>query len=252
MSKGASEIKKQMKLIIANWKMNPKSEKEALALAKVADAEGVIVCPPALFLSAVGGKLKRADLGAQDVSAEEEGAFTGQISARQVKNCGVTHVLVGHSERRKMGEGNDIVARKVATVLKNGMIPILCVGESRDEHVTGRTKEIVERQLELGLSLVSRQVPAARLIVAYEPVWAISGGDPLVESDTPENASEVISYIRERLKHVPVRPLVLYGGSVNAENIASFLVYKTIDGVLVGGASIRPEFKAMIKAVAEL
>jgi triosephosphate isomerase len=240
-----------MKLLIANWKMNPKNEAAALALTKIADVDGVIVCPPTLFVPAVTKKLKRADLGVQDVSAEEEGAFTGQISAKQAKSYRAAYVIVGHSERRRLGEGNDVIAKKVAAVLKNGMTPILCVGESRDEHVTGRTKEIVERQLELGLSLIGRQVPAAKVIIAYEPVWAISGGDPLAESDTPENAAEVIKYIRERLKGVPVRALVLYGGSVNAENISQFLTQDVIDGVLVGGASIRPEFKAMIKAAAE-
>lgn len=240
-----------MKLLIANWKMNPKNEAAALALTKLADADGVIVCPPALFVPAVTKKLKKADLGVQDISAEEEGAFTGQMSAKQAKSYGVAYALVGHSERRRLGEGNDVIAKKVATALKSGVTPVLCVGESRDEHVTGRTKEIVERQLELGLSLIGRQVPAARVIVAYEPVWAISGGDPLAESDTPENAAEVIKYIRERLKGVPVRAMVLYGGSVNAENIAQFLAQDTIDGVLVGGASIRPEFKAMIKSATE-
>jgi len=228
--------------------MHPKTEKQALDLAKSADTEGVIICPPAIFLSALAKKLKRADLGAQDISAEDEGAFTGQISGKQLKGYGVSYVLVGHSERRRLGEGNEMIAKKVAATLRSGMTPILCIGESRDEHVTGRTKEIVERQLELGLSLVSRQVPAARIIVAYEPVWAISGGDPLVESDTPENAAEVIAYIGERLKGVPVRAGVIYGGSVNMQNINIFLAQGVVGGVLVGGASIRPEFKGMVKA----
>lgn len=241
-----------MKLIIANWKMNPKNETAALALAKVSDVDGVIVCPPFPFVSAIGKKLKRADLGVQDIGAEEEGAFTGQVSGRQVKGYGATYAIVGHSERRRLGEGNDLIAKKVMTALKCGLTPILCVGETRDEHVTGRTKEIVERQLELGLSLLGRQIPAAKVIIAYEPVWAISGGDPLSESDTPENAAAVIAYIRERLKHAPVRAAVIYGGSVHAENVASFLSQEGIDGVLIGGASIRPEFKTIIKTVAGL
>lgn len=240
-----------MKLVIANWKMNPKNEAAALALIKLADAEGVVICPPALFLPVVAKKVKRADMGAQDVSAEDEGAFTGQVSSRQVKSYGAAYVIIGHSERRRLGEGNDLVAKKVSAVLKSGMTPILCIGESRDEHVTGRTKEIVERQLELGLSLIGRQVPAAKIIIAYEPVWAISGGDPLSESDTPENAVEIIAYIRERLRGVPVRATVIYGGSVNAENAASFLSQGAIDGVLVGGASIRPEFKTIVKIAAD-
>ncbi len=241
-----------MKLVIANWKMNPKNEAAALALAKVADAEGVVVCPPFPFVPALAKKLKRADLGVQDIGAEEEGAFTGQVSGKQVKGYGVGYAIVGHSERRRLGEGNDLIAKKVMAALKAGITPILCVGESRDEHVTGRTKEIVERQLELGLSLLGRQVPAAKVVIAYEPVWAISGGDPLSESDTPENAANVIAYIRERLKHAPVRATVIYGGSVNAENVTSFLNQEGIDGVLVGGASIRPEFKTIIKSAAEL
>lgn len=240
-----------MKLVVANWKMNPRNEALALSLAKNVDSEGVIVCPPAIFLAAVAKKLKRASIGSQDVSAEEEGAFTGQVSAKQLKSVKAGYALIGHSERRRLGEGNDVIARKVAAAIDGGIIPILCIGESRDEHVTGRTKEIVERQLELGLSLVPRRVPATRIIVAYEPVWAISGGDPLVESDTPENAAAIIDYIRERLRHVPVRATVLYGGSVNVENAASFFAQKTIDGVLVGGASIRPEMKTIIKLAME-
>lgn len=240
-----------MKLVIANWKMNPKNEAAALVLAKVADSEGVIVCPPAIFLPAVTKKLKKADLGAQDVSDEEEGAFTGQMSGKQLKGYGVSYALIGHSERRRLGEGNEMVAKKVARALASGITPVLCVGESRDEHVTGRTKEIVERQVELGLSLVQRKVPASRIIIAYEPVWAISGGDSLAEADTPENASSVIAYIKERLRHVPVRATVLYGGSVNTENISGFLSQEAIDGVLVGGASVHPEFKSLLKVARE-
>ncbi len=240
-----------MKLIIANWKMHPKNEKEALALAKVADQDGVVVCPPFPFLPAISKKLKKADLGAQDTFFEDEGAFTGQVSPKQLKTFKVSHVIVGHSEKRRLGEGNDVIAKKMAAAVKNGLVPILCIGESRDEHVTGRTKEIVERQLELGLSLIGRQVPAARVIIAYEPVWAISGGDPLIDADTPENAAEVVTYIKERLRHVPVRAAVVYGGSVNLSDLGGFLAQSVIDGVLVGGASIHPEFKAMIKVAKE-
>ncbi|MDO8601704.1 MAG: triose-phosphate isomerase [bacterium] len=236
-----------MKLLIANWKMNPNSEKQALALAKLADSDGVVVCPPFPFITAISKKIKRADLGAQDVSSEDEGAFTGQVSGKQLKSLGVMYVILGHSERRRLGEGNDLVAKKVMVTIQNGLTPILCVGENKDEHVTGRTKEIIERQLDLNLALIGRQVPAARIIIAYEPVWAISGGDPLSESDTPENAAEIVAFIRERLKGVPVRATVIYGGSVNAENIASFLAQKEIDGVLVGGASLRPEFRSIVK-----
>jgi len=236
-----------MKLIIANWKMHPKTQKEALALAKIADQDGVVICPSFLFLPAVAEKLKKADLGAQDAFFEDEGAFTGQTSPKQLKSFKVSYVIIGHSEKRRMGEGNDVIAKKVAAVIKNGMIPVLCIGETKDEHVTGRTKEIVERQLELGLSLVNRQVPPAKVVIAYEPIWAISGGDPLAEADTPENAAEVITYIKERLKNVPVRTAVIYGGSANATNIRSFLDQNVIDGALVGGASIRPEFKEIMK-----
>lgn len=241
-----------MKLIIANWKMNPMTEKQALSLLKGVDVEGVTICPPTPFLGAIGKKLKRADLGAQDVFFENEGAFTGQVSGKQLKGLGVSRVIIGHSERRRIGEGNDVVAKKVAAAIGNGLMPILCVGETKDEHVTGRTKEIVERQLELGLSLVIRQVPAVKIIIAYEPVWAISGGDPLAESDTPENAAMIIAYIRERLKALPVRASVIYGGSVNTENVHPFLEQEGIDGVLVGGASLRPEFKQMVKIASDL
>jgi triosephosphate isomerase len=238
-----------MKLLIANWKMNPKTEAQAIALAKASDAEGVVVCPPFPFLPAVKKVLKQAALGAQDAFFEDEGAFTGQVSPKQLKDLGVSYVIVGHSERRALGDTNEMIAKKVAAVIKSGLTPILCIGESRNERATGRTKEIVERQLELGLSLIAASKPA-KVIITYEPVWAISGGDPLSESDTPENAAEMIAYLRDLLKNAKVRPTLIYGGSANAQNSVALFNQKEIEGLLVGRASTTAEFKAMIKAAA--
>ncbi len=236
-----------MKLLIANWKMNPTAEKQAIALAKQADAEGVVVCPPFPYLSVVAKVLKKAELGAQNAYIEDEGAFTGETSPKQLKGYGVGYVIVGHSDRRRLGETNELVASKVAAVIKSSMVPILCVGETKNEHETGRTREIVERQLELGLSLIGRQVPAPKIIVTYEPVWAISGGDRDHEIDNPEEAAEVIAYLRKQLVQFPVRAMVIYGGSTKADNLVGLFSQKDIDGALVGGASLRPEFKKMIK-----
>ncbi len=214
-----------MKLIVANWKLNPATEKEAIKLAKESDVEGLVICPPSQFLEAVGKVLKKAKLGAQDLFWEEGGAYAG-----------VEYVIIGHSDRRKLGETDEVVARKIATAVKDGLKPILCVGENRAERDAGKAKEVVERELKIGLSLLAEPYTPNPVIVAYEPIWAIGTGNP----DIPENMLEMVNLIRGT---------AIYGGSITSKNAEEFLKHKEISGALVGGASLKSE---EIKKIVEI
>ena len=237
------------KFIISNWKMLPKTEAEAREILSRADeflqglAERVepslVICPPFVFLDEVRDMLSNshmlhdAELGAQDIAVEDEGAMTGEVSGPQLRSSGVRYVIVGHSERRwKMGESDATANAKLKSALRNELVPIVCVGErTRD----GDWQDELRSQLTTTFEGVDENL-VARAIVAYEPVWAIST-NPDAKPDTPDSASQSVSLIREQL---PVRT-VLYGGSVNPDNAASFLGTDGIDGVLVGGASVRPD-----------
>lgn len=227
--------------------MNPGTLKEAVSLAKASDYKNVVVAPPFTFLEKVGKFLKKSELGAQDLFWEDRGAFTGEVSAKELKSVGVKYVIVGHSERRhKFDETDEMVAQKIKAALENKLIPILCVGETEEEKRAGKTKEIIESQLQKGLSLViSHRSLARRLVVAYEPVWAIGTGNP----ETPESALETVRYIKSMVRgQLPFVPKVLYGGSVDSKNLKNYLQYKEIDGALVGGASLKKEeIKKMVK-----
>ncbi len=282
----------RMKLVVANWKMNPETEGEAVELAREEDLEGVVLIPPLSFLAPVGEVLENAELGAQDVFYEEEGAYTGEVSPIELQSLGVKYVLVGHSERRAMGETDEIVNKKVLAALKEGLTVILCVGErerrtmtydddndtrmmtddSDNDTDTGvhlrEAKVFVKKQLERALDDVAlRQVVQTpksfqtrgaqgisdnepRLIVAYEPVWAISTRSHGV-SDTPEDAAEMITHIKDVFKDIGHRTKdirVLYGGSVNASDVRGFLAKEEIDGVLVGAASLDAgEFQKIVE-----
>ena len=241
-----------MKLIAANWKMNPASLKEAVRLAGSCDGKGVIIIPPFVFLSAVGGILKKAELGAQNVFSEDDGAWTGEISLRQLNGLGVQHVIIGHSERRKLGEDDKLIGQKVFAALKHDFRIILCVGEHWDVRKKGKQAayNFVKKQLVADLAGIRHskfKVQNSRLIVAYEPIWAIGTG----KNDDPEDAAEMAFFIKEILatRFSLLTAKVLYGGSVTARNASGFLGRPEIDGVLVGGASLRAgEFKRIITA----
>src|SRR3989344_4632314 len=146
------------KLIIANWKMNPATTKEAIRLAQESDVEGLVICPPFLFLEEVSKIIKKAKLGAQDCFWEEKGAYTGEISPKELKSLGVKYVIIGHSERRQnLGETDEIVAKKIIAAVNNNLTPILCVGETKEERASGKTEEVVKRELKIGLSLLANQ-----------------------------------------------------------------------------------------------
>lgn len=221
------------KIFVANWKMNPRTEGEAVRLAHAGDFPGSIIAPPFPFLENVGAVLKHASLGAQDVFFENPipgGAYTGEVSLEMLKKLGVSHIIIGHSERRAMGETDEIINKKIKAALKEKMKVIFCVGENRTVRRRGQkaVAAFLNGQLTRGVQGVMGR---KNIIVAYEPLWAIGSG----KSDRPEDTADMARFIRARMK-TPV----LYGGSVTAKNISGFLTHGNVDGVLVGGASLRP------------
>lgn len=221
------------KLIVGNWKMNPVTLAEANAIfdAIKSGASGspadVVICPPAIFLPV----LKGMSLGAQNIHSEERGAFTGELSAGMVKDLGVVYVIVGHSERRTLfGETDELVNKKVKTALGAGLKVIFCIGETAEERDAGQKQEVLKRQIAKGLAGVGY---SDSLVVAYEPVWAIGTGNNCGVEETKES----IDFIRTRVKDARV----LYGGSVRGDNAKEYLGDAGTDGLLVGGASLKPE-----------
>jgi triosephosphate isomerase len=237
------------KLIAGNWKMY-KTAAEAVALVEeigkgVAGAPGdVLVAPPYTDLAAVVAAAKGSAIAvaAQNMHFEKEGAFTGEVSAAMLKDVGVTHVILGHSERRQyFAETDEGVARKTKVALDNGLSPISCVGETLAEREAGRTMEVVGRQVDAILNAVTAD-EARKVVIAYEPVWAIGTG----KVATPEQAQEVHAFIRQRIaaKHgAPVAEAlrVLYGGSVKPDNVKGLMALPDVDGALVGGASLKAD-----------
>ena len=228
------------KIIVANWKLNPTSLKEAKKLALKEDHGGVIIAPPFIYLNAIGELLKNASLAAQDVFWEDSGAHTGEISTSQLKDININYVIVGHSERRTLGETDDIINKKVKAVLNADMQVILCVGEHLQIRKEGieKAKEFIANQLKINLGGIKKRY-SKNVIVAYEPIWSIGTG----VSDIPEESAEISAYI----KNISGVSRVLYGASVNEKNAKEFLSKDEIDGVLVGGASLKPrEFKNIV------
>jgi len=242
-------------LIAGNWKMH-KTVPEAVSLVKelkellteIKDRE-VLVCPPFTAIYAVKSEIEGSPikLGAQNMFYEEKGAFTGEISPLMLKDLGCSYVILGHSERRHIfGETDELINKKVASAVKHGLVPILCVGELLEERESGKTKSVVERQLLGGLKGLKE---GDEFVIAYEPVWAIGTG----KTATPEQAQEVHKFIRELLaenfgREKAERVRILYGGSVKPENIKGLMEMPDIDGALVGGASLRADSFAKIVA----
>jgi len=245
-------------LVAGNWKMNKTvaEARELVAamsskLGEIANVEKV-VCPPFLAIPALASLLEGSGigLGAQNLHWEEKGAFTGEVSPGMVKEF-CQYVIIGHSERRAyFGETDESVNRKLHAAMKSGLIPIVCVGETLQQYESGTTAEVVRRQISVGLAGVD-SAAAAKIVVAYEPVWAIGTG----KASSAENANSVHKdVIRPALTELfgaenaqAIR--ILYGGSVTAANAAEYFTYPDIDGALVGGASLKPdEFVAIAKA----
>jgi triosephosphate isomerase len=245
-------MKKQ--LIAGNWKMNGSSlANEALLKSLVAGIASatcqVAVCVPAPYLAQVQSLVvgTAIDLGAQDVSQHESGAFTGEVSAAMLRDFATRYCLVGHSERRQYhGETDAVVAIKAQRALAAGITPIVCVGETLEEREAGRTEEVVKRQLAAVIHANGHCI--SEIVVAYEPVWAIGTG----KTASPEEAQQVHAVLRAQLRAATAqaeRVLILYGGSMNAANAAQLLSKQDIDGGLVGGASLKPaDFLTIIAA----
>jgi len=238
-------------LIAGNWKLN-KTTAEAVALATEikagADAAGsnvdVLVSPVFTVLGAVAKALEgsKVFLAGQNMHSELSGAFTGEISATMLKDVGCSHVILGHSERRQLfGETDEGVAKKTKVALDNGLLPISCVGETLEEREGGKTMDVVGRQVDAVLKALNAD-EAAKIVIAYEPVWAIGTG----KVATPEQAQEVHAFIRRRAAEVHGPAVadglrILYGGSVKPDNVKGLMALPDVDGALVGGASLKAD-----------
>ncbi len=238
------------KIISGNWKMH-KGLDEARELAR-AIASGlepgpgpdVVIFPPAPFLGAVVEAVAQAahpiGVGAQNVHPSPEGAFTGEISVAMVRSTGARYALAGHSERRQLfGDTDEFVGKKVRAILDLGLTPFLCVGETIQEREANKTFEVVGRQLKAGLDHVDAH-KLSRIVIAYEPVWAIGTGKTATASQGAEVHRFVRSELAKRSRAAAEEIPILYGGSVKPGNIRELLAEKEIDGALIGGASLEP------------
>jgi triosephosphate isomerase len=249
-------LRMRRKLVIGNWKMHG----DHAAIAQLLDAlrpnlsalsnTDVAVCPPFVYLAAVKQQLTGSAiaLGAQNLCAEAKGAFTGEIAADMLRDCGCRYAIVGHSERRQLFQESDaLVAAKTAAALQANLTPIVCVGETLEQRETGSTLAIIGAQLAVVFARIG-SADVDRIVIAYEPIWAIGTG----KTATPAQAQAVHAFIRQQLAIVlpdAAAVPILYGGSVKADNAATLFAQPDIDGGLVGGASLNAEeFTAICKA----
>jgi len=255
-------------LIVANWKMNPITLAEVKNLfnsvkngiKNIKNAK-VVICPPFVYLSNIQYLKSNIKLGAQDCFWEEKGAFTGEISPLTLKNLGCEYVIIGHSERRKLGETDEMINKKIKAALSAKLKPILCIGETGEERKQGKTFKVLKNQLKNDLKyLISNIYYLKSLIIAYEPVWAIGTGN----SCEPREAKKVYLFLR-KISHQLINSRasynsegicsgsankLLYGGSVNSENAASYIQEANFQGLLVGGASLNAqEFIKIVKSI---
>ncbi len=245
------------RFIAGNWKMNL-TGKEATALAQgivaglPSDSVDVAICPPSIYLSAVGQQLTGSSigLGGQNMSSEASGAYTGEISAEMLRDVGCKYVILGHSERRQLfGETSQQVRQKTIAAVDAGLVPIVCLGETLDQRESAQTERVLEQQLFDSLAGHTSEV-ISRVVIAYEPVWAIGTG----KVATPAQAEEVHAHLRKQLETLYTASIadsvrIQYGGSVKPSNAEQLLSQPNIDGALVGGASLDAEsFMAIIAA----
>jgi triosephosphate isomerase len=241
------------KLIVGNWKMHGSHAANAELLSAIAGARpylaDVAVCVPFPYLAATAVALASTDIrwGAQDCSAHEQGAYTGEVSAAMLQEFGCRFVIVGHSERRQYhAESDQLVADKAKAALSRGVTPIVCVGETLAQREAGQTEAVVKRQLSAVIHTLAHC--AGEMVVAYEPVWAIGTG----KTATPEQAQAVHALLRAQLSAATPRSAdmkILYGGSVKPDNAAQLFAQPDIDGGLVGGASLKAgDFVAICRA----
>lgn len=249
-------------IIAGNWKMykNLKDGQElAVALMRELykiESVDIVICPPFTLLACLADALETSDIavGAQDLYWQEEGAFTGEVSGKMLKDAGCSFVIIGHSERRQFfNETNENVNKKLKAALANNLTPILCVGEMLKEREAGKTFDLLKDHLEGALNGLSAE-DVIKIVIAYEPVWAIGTG----KTATPEQAQEVHKYIRDLLRklfnqEVASEVRIQYGGSVKPDNIAELMKQPDVDGALVGGASLKVDsFSEIVKKAAEV
>jgi len=238
-------------IIAANWKMNHTSAElkdffsRFLAGYKPRSGVTAVVAPPSCYISQaarLAAGAERLYIGAQNMYFQPKGAFTGELSAAMLKDCGCRYVILGHSERRHVfGETDELIAKKIAAALESGLTPIFCIGELLQEREAGQTEEVVAHQLKAVLPSLSAEQMAG-VVIAYEPVWAIGTG----KTATPEQAQEVHAMVRRIIAGIyspglADEVIILYGGSVKPENVDSLMAAPDIDGALVGGASLAAE-----------
>ncbi|MFA5773592.1 MAG: triose-phosphate isomerase [Candidatus Paceibacterota bacterium] len=236
------------KIVIANWKMNPQSQKEAEVLfraivkSKNSKKIDVVICPPVLYIEKLNKISSKMVLGAQNIFYEKKGPFTGEISAGMLKDIGVEYIIIGHSERRSLGETNLDVNKKIKTALSCGLKPVVCVGEiERDEN--HKYFNIIKNQIEECLGGLSKSM-LSKIIIAYEPVWALSttlGHKDATSLDSCEMSIFIKKIISDKFGLKIIMPRIIYGGSVDDKNCADFLINGGVSGVLVGGASLNAD-----------
>lgn len=239
------------KIVAGNWKMNLSLQEDISLFSEVVNMvkdevrgrQEVIVCSSFIHLEKLANYSKSIDnvfIGAQNLSQEEKGAFTGEVSALQIKSTGASHVIIGHSERRAIfNESNKLLSQKVDKALKHELIPIFCIGETQEEREKGSFFEVLKKQLQIGIFQLSDR-DFSRIIIAYEPVWAIGTG----LTASPDQAQEVHAFIRNEIannynQEVAQSASILYGGSCNPKNAAEIFAKEDIDGGLIGGASLK-------------
>jgi triosephosphate isomerase (TIM) len=238
-------------LIVGNWKCNPKSKKESLKIFQALDKKlkgrrgnkiEVVICPPFVYLPFLLNKKGSLKIGAQNCFWEEGGTFTGEISPLQLRDLGCRYLILGHSERRRyFGETDETVNRKIKKALECRMAPILCLGENLQEKEAGLTKRVIENQVKKGVKGIGLK-GIKKIAIAYEPVWAIGSENPC----PLEEAQSMGLLIRKTIaglysKKISENLPVLYGGSLNSENASFYIKEARFNGLLVGGASLKPE-----------
>ena len=247
-------------IIAGNWKMNPPTVAEATELAAAVGAAAethprvtAVVCPPAIWLTAVGRVLQGGPvlIGAQTMHFEERGAFTGETSPLMLAGS-AQYVILGHSERRQYdNETDESVGRKVASAVAHGLRPIAAVGERAEERRAGQTEAVIDRQVRAAVAGLE-SIAGSQLVIAYEPVWAIGTGDAASGTDAQAVAGQIRAILREIDPHGAEEVPIQYGGSVTGDNAADYFGQPDIDGALVGGASLKPEgFAGILRAAAE-
>jgi triosephosphate isomerase len=247
---------KRRPIIAGNWKMNKTSTEardlvsKLIPLVSGVKDRDIVLATPFTSIPAVAETIKGTNmaLSAQDLFWEEKGAFTGEISAEMLLDLGCKYVIIGHSERRQFfGETDETVNKKVRQALNKGLLPIVCVGELLSEREAGKANEVIERQVVGALKGVTA-AEMQKIVIAYEPVWAIGTG----KTATPDQANEIHAFIRQKIKSmyngdVAGSLRIQYGGSVTPENVSTLMAKPDIDGALVGGASLKPEsFAALV------